>query len=731
MDLEADLNPEQRAAVLHGEGPLLILAGAGSGKTRVITYRIAHLIQARGVNPHQILAVTFTNKAAGEMRDRLDQLVGSVRGLWVLTFHAFGSRFLRRHAELLGYDRDFVIYDENDSRRLGRECLKELNLDPALFPVERMLGRVELAKRRLKAPGEGGIDFGPATAFYTLYQKRLAKANAFDFADLIFQTQRLLAKHTEVLNLYRERFRHVLVDEYQDTDPAQYQLLRLLCPDDTNLCVVGDDDQSIYQWRGADVNHILKFESDYPAAQVVKLERNYRSCANILEVAHSVIARNPSRHQKRLWTERESGALIDCVELNDERAEGDWVAKQILASARDGRKPNQLAVFYRVNAQSRAVEESLQLYGVAYIVVGGVRFFDRMEIRDLISYLRLLQNKNSDVDLLRVLNVPTRGIGDTTRQRLQDSAKAKGCTLYEALDPTQLPDLRKPEREKVLKFKELLDRMRASFQAFESGTNAVSAIDLVLSESGYAAALEREGTDEAAGRLENLRELSSAAIEFASTLGDSSLTGFLEHIALITDIDQAENGAAAVTLMTLHSAKGLEFEEVFMVGMEDGLLPHRRSIYSENGDLDPEWLEEERRLCYVGMTRARERLHLSFARSRMIFGHSDENRPSRFLDDIPGRLLTRQEISAVAEIIQPARVKSGERYIDTSNEFSQAPKFRENDPRSWIGQYVVHATFGRGRVRDAMRYKNDEFKLVVDFNSEGRKTVLASYIKLT
>ncbi len=637
MDLDVDLNPEQRAAVVHGDGPLLILAGAGSGKTRVITYRIAHLIQSRGVRPQQILAVTFTNKAAGEMRDRLDRLVGGAASLWVLTFHALGARLLRRHAELLGYDRDFVIYDENDSRRLGRECLRGLRLDPELFPVERMLARVELAKRRLKAPGEGGIDPGPAAAFYALYQKRLKQADACDFADLIFQTQRLLSTNPEVLNQYRERFQQILVDEYQDTDPAQYQLLRLLCPGDANLCVVGDDDQSIYQWRGADVNHILRFERDYPTASVVKLERNYRSSANILEAAHAVIARNPHRHEKRLWTERESGARIDCAELDDERAEGDWVAKQILASTRAGRGMNQLAVFYRVNAQSRAIEESLQIYGIPYVVVGGVRFFDRMEIRDLIAYLRLLRNKNSDVDLLRVLNVPPRGIGDTTRGRLQESAAAKGCTLYEAIDPTLLGELRKPEREKLSKFRELLDGMRVAFQALESGMSAVVAIDMVITQSGYAAALEREGTDEAGGRLENLRELSSAAIEFARTRGDSSLSGFLDHIALITDIDAAESGAEAITLMTLHSAKGLEFEEVFMIGLEDGLLPHRRSIYSENGELDPDWLEEERRLCYVGMTRARERLHLSLASSRMIFGRSEHNQPSRFLDDIPSQ----------------------------------------------------------------------------------------------
>jgi DNA helicase-2/ATP-dependent DNA helicase PcrA len=731
MDLEADLNPEQRVAVLHGDGPLLILAGAGSGKTRVITYRIAQLIQSRGLSPRQILAVTFTNKAAGEMHDRLEQLIGNTAGLWVLTFHAFGARLLRRHAELLGYDRNFVIYDENDSRRLGRECLRELRLDPELFPVERMLGRVELAKRRLKAPGEGGIDPGPAAAFYALYQKRLMQADACDFADLIFQAQRLLSQHPAVLTHYRERFGQVLVDEYQDTDPAQYQLLRLLCPDNANLCVVGDDDQSIYQWRGADVHHILRFERDYPMAQVVKLERNYRSSANILEAAHAVIARNPHRHEKKLWTERARGARIDCAELEDERAEGDWVARQIRASAGDGQRTNQIAIFYRVNAQSRAIEESLQIYGIPYVVVGGVRFFDRMEIRDLIAYLRLLQNKNSDVDLLRVLNVPPRGIGDTTRGRLQESALAQGCALYDAIDPALVAKLRKPEREKVLKFKELLEGMRASFQAFEQGMSAVSAIEMVITQSGYAAALEREGSDEAEGRLENLRELSSAAIEFARTRGDSSVAGFLEHIALITDIDEAESGAEAITLMTLHSAKGLEFEEVFMVGFEDGLLPHRRSIYAEDGEVDPDWLDEERRLCYVGITRARERLHLSLVQSRMIFGRSEHNQPSRFLDDIPSQLLARQSLSRHKEIIQQRRIAPTGRYLDTSDEFSQVANTQADDQRRWIGQYVVHATFGRGKVRDAVRYKEDDFKLVVDFNHEGRKTVLASYVKMT
>jgi DNA helicase-2/ATP-dependent DNA helicase PcrA len=732
MDLERELNSRQREAVLHGEGPILILAGAGSGKTRVITYRIAHLVQERSVRPYQILAVTFTNKAAGEMQERVERLVGEAPGLWISTFHAFGARVLRRHADLLGYGRDFVIYDEDDVKRLGQAVLKELDLDPELYRVDKMLRAVERAKHRLKGPKEGGIKKGEETNFYARYQKRLQQANAFDFADLIFQTHRLWERHPPVLDEYRGRFEHVLVDEFQDTDRAQYGLLRMLCHSAANICVVGDDDQSIYMWRDADVSHILGFERDFPGARVVKLERNYRSTANILAAASRVIARNRNRHEKTLWTEDEPGMPVQFNYLADEREEADWAARTILEAGRETGGLGRVAVFYRMNAQSRALEEAFRLYGLPYVVVGGTRFFDRREIRDLVAYLRMVANPKSDVDLLRIINVPARGIGKLTRERLQAGASRADCSIWEILESGKLEVLRKAERDKVQGFRELISSLRAA--AVDRGPEEI--IELCIERSGYLQALEKEGSETSMARQENLRELVTAAMEFSSMTGDRTLEGFLQHIALITDVDMAESGAEAVSLMTLHAAKGLEFDWVFLVGLEEGLLPHYRSLDAD-ADGDPQrtrgGVEEERRLCYVGMTRARRCLFLSCAHTRSIFGRTERNPPSRFLEDVPGVGVRDQkrERKANLDLIDVDLDESDELVVDYSDEYSQISpgSQRPEGPLGWVGQEVDHSSFGRGTVTDA-RTSSRGVKLVIEFESAGRKVVYSNYVRL-
>ncbi|NMB76398.1 MAG: UvrD-helicase domain-containing protein [Myxococcales bacterium] len=743
MDLDRELNPEQKAAVLHPQGPLLILAGAGSGKTRVITYRIAHLVGERGVPPGNILAVTFTNKAAREMRERVERLLGAEAPSWISTFHAFGARLLRRHAELLGYSRDFLIYDEDDARRLGREVTKAMGLDPQQYPVEELLAQVERAKRNLKGPGEGGIRFGPASAFYARYQERLRKNDALDFSDLIRLSCKLLCDFPAVLSEYQRRFEHVLVDEFQDTDPAQYRLLRLLCPPEANLCVVGDDDQSIYSWRGAEVRHILGFAQDYPGCRVVKLEQNYRSTPQVLETASRVIAGNRERHEKTLWTGAPAGAPVELYALSDERAEGELAVRLALSRRERGEKLSGLAVLYRTNAQSRAFEEAFRVFGVPYLVVGGVRFFDRAEIRDAVAYLRLLQNPKSDVDLLRVINVPPRGIGDTTRERLSEIAARHGCQIFESLTEERLSGLRRPEREKALSFAALLRALRDECQ----NKSAVECVRRVLEKTGYLKMLESSESEQAQGRYENLQELASAAQEFATLSGDPSLAAFLEHVSLLTDLDGARGEAEAVTLMTLHSAKGLEFDEVLLAGLEEGLLPHRRSLKEDEDGTRRGALEEERRLCYVGMTRARKRLVLSYAWQRAVFGRVEMNPPSRFLDLLPGgvrRVGGMEEPAEDEEAFEELSDDDGV-FLDAEDEPPPPEPTRgrarpsaatpgrvrpktDRDGQNWIGRFVAHDTFGRGLVRAACQTRLG-LKLTVDFEDAGEKTILADYVK--
>jgi DNA helicase-2/ATP-dependent DNA helicase PcrA len=760
MDLERELNPEQLEAVRHGHGPLLILAGAGSGKTRVLTYRIARLIQEEGVPPWSLLAVTFTNKAAGEMRERIERLTGQpARGRdapWVLTFHAFGARVLRRYADRLGLSRDFVIYDEADVKRLGRRVLDELGLDPERFKVEEALAAVERAKRALKGAQHRGLE-GSLKAFYGRYQAHLRRANALDFSDLIYLPNRLFDASLDVLAALRGRFGHVLVDEFQDTDQAQYRLLKHLCPpaERPDLCVVGDDDQSIYGWRGAHVQNILGFERDFPGCRVVKLEQNYRSTGRILEAAHALVARIPRRHPKRLWTEAPPGEPVELVCLGDEREEAEWVVSSLCEERQRGLRLGEVAVFYRTNAQSRALEEGLRRWAVPYRVVGGTRFFDRLEIRDLMAYLRLLLNPHSDLDLLRAINSPARGIGERTRERLGLQAGRLEVSLWEVLESGRLPEeLRRAEADKLIAFRELVVALRRAAE----GLPAAEVVRLVLERSGYAEALRRQASEEAQGRLENLRELVSAAADFAEDTGEEALGDFLEHVALVTDVDELGEEAEAVTLMTLHAAKGLEFDRVFMVGLEDGLLPHRRSLQAEEErvlGLDAAredasqglGLEEERRLCYVGMTRARKRLSLTWAGRRTVYGRTESHPPSRFLSDLPGcpaasppgssrggRVveLTDYDLDEDDEVFEGDAFEGdgriGDAVVDYSEEFDQTGAARERTPEDWVGCRVEHRAFGRGRVIGAADSAQG-CKLMVDFSSVGKKTVLASFVR--
>ena len=745
MESVDNLNSEQRAAVLHGDGPLLILAGAGSGKTRVITRRIAELIERCGVAPQRILAVTFTNKAAGQMRERIAKLVGPIEGMWVSTFHAFGARILRRHADLLGWGRDFVIYDENDALRLGRVIVKAMDLDPKLFAVEKMLFAVERAKHRLKESlGSGEGEGGAWARFYSTYQKRLQKANAFDFADLIFQTHRLWKQHPEVLAQYRERFQHVLVDEFQDTDRAQYGLLRLLCPAESNLCVVGDDDQSIYMWRDAEVAHILGFKKDYPSARVVKLERNYRSTSSILQAASQVIARNRNRHPKTLWTESGPGESVDLFLLANETEEADFVVRRILAQKAAGISLADMAVLYRVNAQSRALEEAFRTYGVPYRLIGGTRFFDRLEVRDVMGYLRLVHNPKSDVDLLRVINVPPRGIGDVTQQRLSELASQQQVSIWEVLTPGLLSERR--FKDKVLEFRHLMEELRDRV----AKASVAELIRLILERTGYAKMLEEDQSDTSYSRLENLHELVTAAVDFAQMAGEVTLEAFLEHVALVTDLDSDQKGTIeAVCLMTLHAAKGLEFDCVFMAGMEENLLPHRRSLKDEEEGTVHGGVEEERRLCYVGMTRARKKLTLTLAEYRVIFGKTENNPPSRFIRDLveaQGPRASAPNPRAWGASSQPRPSQPSARFddeelelgegdgwiLDDTDEYSQVPRcaFRKvRTDSAWLGRMVEHSAFGRGKVLEA-NPSDKGMKLLIHFGPRGNKTVFSSFVTL-
>jgi len=673
----ADLNPAQREAVLATEGPLLVVAGAGSGKTRVLTYRVAHLLNACAVKPNEILAITFTNKAAGEMRERLEDLLGPVaRAIWILTFHAACGRILRREAPRLGYRSNFTIYDQADQIRLVKQCLEELERDPKRFVPRGIHSQISAAKNQLIGPEayrERVASFYDQTVadVYELYQRRLFASNAVDFDDLLMLTVQVLERFPEARERWQKAFRYILVDEYQDTNHAQYRLLQLLAEKHRNVCAVGDPDQSIYAFRGADIRNILEFERDFGETRTIALEQNYRSTNTILEAANAVITNNRERKPKNLWSELGEGLPVQALEVEDEHAEARFVAAEIAALVEEGYNGSEVAVFYRTNAQSRVLEDVLVRQGVAYQVIGGPRFYERAEVKDVIAYLQAIDNPYDAVSLQRIANRPRRGIGDASLARLQAHADAFGISLWEAFGQAEEAGIAAAPLRAVQQFHGLMQSLQAG--ALELDVSEL--LERILQRSGYLEALEAERTIEAQGRIENLQELVGVTQEYQHTSPEPSLSGFLQEISLYSDQDAIRGEQSVVTLMTLHNAKGLEFRAVFMIGMEEGIFPHARSI-EEQG------LEEERRLCYVGMTRAQERLTLTHASARSLYGSRSYNLPSRFLDELPDRGVERQRL-------QPA---SWSKYGATGI----AP--RADTPSLSTGDSVRHETLGEGVV---------------------------------
>ena len=680
----ADLNPAQRQAVLTTEGPLLVIAGAGSGKTRVLTHRVAHLLAAVGAKPNEILAITFTNKAAQEMKERVERGLGPVaRAIWIMTFHSACGRILRREAERLGYRSNFTIYDQADQVRLVKACLEELDRDPKRFVPRGIHAQISRSKNQLVSADEYAArvaSFYDQTVadVYQLYQRRLFASNAVDFDDLLMLTVDVLQRFPEAHERWAKAFRYILVDEYQDTNHAQYVLLKLLASEHQNLMAVGDPDQSVYAFRGADIRNILEFERDFPATRVIPLEQNYRSTNTILAAANAVISHNRERKEKNLWSELGEGELIHVVETEDEHAEARFVAAEIAALIGGGYSASEIAVVYRTNAQSRVLEDVLVRQGIDYQVIGGPRFYERAEIKDAIAYLQVLDNPFDAVSLLRIANRPRRGIGDTSLARLVSYADGQGISLWDATAHAEGAGLAPASTRAVKGFRSAMESLLAT----ASDSTVANLVEAVLERTGYLDALEAERTIEARGRVENLEELVGVAREYDSAAQEPSLSGFLQEISLYSDQDalRGEDDAAAgqVTLLTLHNAKGLEFRAVFMLGLEEGIFPHVRSL-EENS------LEEERRLCYVGMTRAKERLTLTHTMRRNLFGRSEANLPSRFLDELPS-------LGVERERLRPAS------WSDYGGAVQREFAPREVLPDISTGDAVRHSSLGSGIV---------------------------------
>lgn len=644
MSIYESLNPVQQEAVYHTRGPVLILAGAGSGKTRVLTHRIAYLIDEEGINPWNILAITFTNKAAGEMRERVDQIVGyGSENVWVSTFHSTCVRILRRYIDKIGYDRNFTIYDSDDQKSVVKEICKKLNIDTKLYKERALMSAISSAKDELVTPDEfmlrAGGDFAKSriAQVYKEYQKILKNNNALDFDDLIMKTVELFKSVPEVLEYYQERFKFIMVDEYQDTNTAQFKFVSILAAKYKNLCVVGDDDQSIYKFRGANIYNILNFEKEYPEAKVIKLEQNYRSTKNILAAANEVIHNNSGRKEKSLWTSNEAGAKVAFEQYNSEHEEAAGVVDGIDMLMKDGQaKYSDCAVLYRTNAQSRVLEEKFVLRGIPYRIIGGQNFYARKEIKDLLCYLKTIDNGRDDLAVRRIINVPKRGIGATSLNKVDDYAVRHGLSFFEALEEAkEIPTLGKAA-DKISGFVNMIQVLRAKLEYI----SLAELLQEILDETGYVKELEAEGTEEALGRVENIDELMNKVIAYEEDHEEPSLSEFLEEVSLVADIDNLDEANEKVVLMTLHSAKGLEFPYVYMTGMEDGLFPSYMSIVSD----DSLEIEEERRLCYVGITRAMKQLTLTYAKSRMVHGNTQYNKVSRFVREIPRNLLQMQGI---------------------------------------------------------------------------------------
>ena len=740
MSIYDTLNKEQKEAVLHTEGPLLLLAGAGSGKTRVLTHRVAYLIDEMGVNPWNILAITFTNKAAQEMRERVDQIAGfGADQVWVATFHATCMRILRRHIDRLGYDSNFTIYDTDDQKSVIKQVCKRLNIDTKMYKERTLLSEISSAKdelvdvREFEVKSVGDYKKSVIAKVYREYQETLKKSNALDFDDIIVKTVELFKSCPEVLYNYQERFKYIMVDEYQDTNTAQFELIRLLADGYRNLCVVGDDDQSIYKFRGANIGNILGFEHVFPDARVIRLEQNYRSTRNILNAANQVIANNTERKAKTLWTENEEGSKVHFRQFLNAYEEAEYVAGEIGKLKRNGLgNYRDCAILYRTNAQSRIFEEKFIAANIPYKLVGGVNFYARKEIKDLLCYLKTINNARDDLAVQRIINVPKRGIGATTLGRVQDYADNMGISLYEALRVAE-------EVPSIGRSLSKIDGFVTFIQMLKSKADVMTVEEIlqeVIDSTGYVAELEAEDTEESRARIENIDELISKTVAYQEAMEEqnqsATLSGFLEEVALVADIDTVDPDQDYVLLMTLHSAKGLEFPKVFMVGMEDGIFPSHMTIsYGDDGEM-----EEERRLCYVGITRAMKDLTLTCAQQRMIRGETQYNRVSRFVREIP------RELVDLGHTIQEKKPKV-EELIPTPAKYSKMKEIlqgRNYKPREFkvtkansldyeVGDTVRHIKFGVGIVKEIVEGGRD-YEVTVEFDKVGVKKMFASFAKL-
>ena len=740
MSIYDTLNPPQREAVAQTEGPVLILAGAGSGKTRVLTHRIAYLMDEKGVNPWNILAITFTNKAAQEMRERVDKLVGfGSESIWVSTFHSACVRILRRHIDNLGYDTNFTIYDTDDQKSLMKDVCRKMNIDTKIYKERSLLAQISHAKDELLTPDDmemkaaGDYNMKKVASVYREYQAALRKNNALDFDDLIVKTVELFEKCGAVLEYYQERFKYIMVDEYQDTNTAQFKFISLLAQRYQNLCVVGDDDQSIYKFRGANIGNILGFEHVFPDARVIRLEQNYRSTRNILNAANQVIANNTERKAKTLWTENEEGSKVHFRQFLNAYEEAEYVAGEIGKLKRNGLgNYRDCAILYRTNAQSRIFEEKFIAANIPYKLVGGVNFYARKEIKDLLCYLKTIDNARDDLAVQRIINVPKRGIGATTLGRVQDYADNMGISLYEALRVAE-------EVPSIGRSLSKIDGFVTFIQMLKSKADVMTVEEIlqeVIDSTGYVAELEAEDTEESRARIENIDELISKTVAYQEAMEEqnqpATLSGFLEEVALVADIDTVDPDQDYVLLMTLHSAKGLEFPKVFMVGMEDGIFPSHMTIsYGDDGEL-----EEERRLCYVGITRAMKDLTLTCAQQRMIRGETQYNRVSRFVREIPRELVdlghTIQEKKPKVEELIPAPAKYSKMKEILQGRNYKPREFKVTKANSLeyeVGDTVRHIKFGVGIVKEIVEGGRD-YEVTVEFDKVGVKKMFASFAKL-
>ena len=734
MTILEGLNPEQKKAVIHTEGPLLVLAGAGSGKTRVLTHRIAYLVEEKMVRSWNILAITFTNKAAREMKARMEKLIGpEANNIWVGTFHATCVRILRREIDRLGYDKSFVIYDADDQKTLVKTCLEQLNINDKNYPPKSVLSEISRAKDELidsdmfMRQNRADYRMSRIAEIYSLYQKKLKDNNALDFDDIIMLTNKILSDFKDVLDYYADKFRYVLVDEYQDTNKAQYELIKKLASKHGNLCVVGDDDQMIYGWRGANLYNILGFEKDYPNCRIIKLEQNYRSTKTILQAANHVIKNNGERKEKELWTDNTEGALLNRYEAVDERDEAYYIVNSMKTLKKAGRSYNEMAVLYRLNAQSRVIEDMLMKQGVPYKIYGGLKFYARKEIKDVIAWLRVIQNANDDVSLKRIINVPKRGIGKTTLDRIEKYSISEDVSMYKIISmASNYPDLSRAMKG-LNDFFSFVEKMKE----LSPNTDLVEFIESLIEKSGIVKELEAEKNIESQSRIENIKEFISVAREFEITTEEKpNLEDFLAHISLVADIDDSEEVGDRIVMMTLHSAKGLEFPVVFIAGMEEGVFPSYRSISEEAT------LEEERRLCYVGITRAQEEIYITSAQSRMLFGSTSYNRESRFIGEIPDNLINVKENSS-AQARGTAYGKRGAGFsdngkvVDLSDLKARIKEFNQLTASSEVkvGDRVMHKKFGEGLIKSKVNEGGD-YRLDIQFSEYGMKRLMESYAKL-